>query len=95
MATGTYQESYETPISFRNDVIGEWHIECFPQGKLQAQSVPYSCQKCTHPITHNEEIFFAWIGSKPSFGYIRPEERGHELYLVVHAKCFYERALSR
>lgn len=88
MAMGAYQEGYETPVSYRKDVIGEWHIECFPQSKLRAQGIPYVCQKCDQTITHNQDMLLAWIGNKPAFGYIRPEERGHELYLVVHLKCY-------
>lgn len=49
--------------------------------------MPYNWQECGLPIEHGEEILYAVIGTNPASGYIRPEGRGDELYLVKHVKC--------
>jgi len=73
--------------TYSDEVVEEWHEGCYHEFPLRPQRIPYKCEECRAPIEHGEETFYAVIGTKPATGYIRPEARGYELYLVRHVKC--------
>jgi hypothetical protein len=79
--------TYALPFVF------EYHEKCFSKGALRYQEQPYKCQICGNRIANNEEVIYGVIGQKPGPGCVRPECRGHGLYLVAHPRCL-ERRLA-
>lgn len=84
-AKGTCYNGHITPAwTEERDILGEWHRDCFREFTLTAQAIPYHCEECGKPILRGQTVSFACIGSKAPFGQLRPERRGHELYLIRH-----------
>ena len=82
MAQGRSYRGNITPTYERNDIVSEWHVECFREFPIQRQRMPYRCQVCDAEIQHGQMIYYAYIGERPAPGYVRPENRGDELVLV-------------
>jgi hypothetical protein len=86
IAKGRCFKGHITP-TYTDKVVGEWHEKCYHEFPLRPQRMPYKCEECGLPIEHGGEVLYAIIGAKPASGYIRPEGRGHKLYLVKHVRC--------
>ncbi len=92
LARGTYHYPAITPTySFPLPIIGEWHRRCFADYPLQRQQQPYMCAVCRAEIENRQQVVYGVFGTKPAHGYIRPERRGYELYLVAHEECWIRR----
>src|SRR5579864_2731542 len=86
MGKGQCFNGHITPaFTTEDDVIGEWHRECFREFPLNPQSQPYRCEECGGPIQHGQMVTFVCIGYKAPRGQVRPERRGNQLYLVRHS----------
>ena len=87
IAAGNCYNGNITPAWTSEDqIVGEWHYECFREFPLHAQAIPYICQTCGQPIAHGDEVHCAFVGDKAPEGQLRPERRGHCLYMVRHVR---------
>jgi hypothetical protein len=89
LATGTYVTPFITPTDFsREAIIIEMHAECVKEERLKRQEAPYRCYRCGDPISNEAQIIYGVVGRKPNDPWIRPEDRGYELYFVSHVRCW-------
>ncbi len=87
IAAGNCYNGHITPAwTSKDQIIGEWHYECFREFPLDAQATPYICQTCGQPIAHGDAVHCAFVGYKAPSGQFRPECRGHYLYMVRHVR---------
>src|SRR5712692_2572904 len=70
---GTYQSGFITPTL--DEIIAEWHLDCFKEYPLRPQRQPYRCMECKETVNDGEAIFYGCIGTKPDVGYLRSESR--------------------
>jgi len=89
IARGHYFWPAITPTyTFPFPVVAEFHFECYQEYPLRPQEQPYHCFFCGELIEDRTRVVYAVRGRKPTSGYIRPEHRGYELWLVAHEICW-------
>ena len=85
MLRGKLYFGYITPAW--SGVLAEWHMGCFHEFELCAQTPPYRCQLCVGRIAHGDPAFCFVIGSETTADHSISERRGYEIYSVRHIDC--------
>jgi len=88
VSAGVYYWGYETPTYHKGPaILSEGHERCY-KFTPSLQSEPYVCDVCFKRIRSRSRVIYAVTGTKPGFGYSRPEGRGHEMPFIAHERCW-------